>query len=172
MSPFRPSIPPQSDVYPKAQYCLPTTHFFSIVFPPYPLPTFLHKSRLFISLPPLCRSQKSQLLCNQANPDSFAKTPGVGYPLRSLCSDLSALCVALLPAYYVFSTTCRLLFSLASLFRTRSLCFQQLADSFAKNRGVGGGYGNGGVAKSQPSGKRTNRPNEDFIQVNSDNSDR
>jgi hypothetical protein len=37
-----------------------------------------HKSRLFISLQPLCRFQKSQLLCNQANPASFAKTPGVG----------------------------------------------------------------------------------------------
>ena len=40
-----------------------------------------HKSRLFISLPPLWHPQKSQLLCNQANPDSFSKTPGVGVPL-------------------------------------------------------------------------------------------
>jgi hypothetical protein len=29
---------------------------------------------------PLARSQKSQLLCNQANPDSFCKIPGVGVP--------------------------------------------------------------------------------------------
>jgi hypothetical protein len=28
----------------------------------------------------LCRSEKSQVLCNQANPDSFCKTAGVGYP--------------------------------------------------------------------------------------------
>jgi hypothetical protein len=40
-----------------------------------------HKSRLLMGLPPLCRSQKSQLLCNQANPGSFAKIPGWGgYP--------------------------------------------------------------------------------------------
>src|SRR5579864_7538512 len=33
---------------------------------------------LFISL---CAPQKSQPLCNQSNPDSFCKTPGVGgYP--------------------------------------------------------------------------------------------
>jgi len=36
--------------------------------------------RPFKSLQPLCRSQKSQLLWNQANPASFAKTPGVGVP--------------------------------------------------------------------------------------------
>ncbi len=34
--------------------------------------------QLFILLQTLCRSQKTQLLCNQANPASFAKTPGVG----------------------------------------------------------------------------------------------
>src|SRR5260370_3955809 len=38
------------------------------------------KSPLFSNLRTLCRSQKSQLLCNQANPASFCKTPGVGYP--------------------------------------------------------------------------------------------
>src|SRR5580692_11697323 len=31
-----------------------------------------------ILLHALCRSHKSQLLCNQANPRSFNKTPGVG----------------------------------------------------------------------------------------------
>src|SRR6266436_5124610 len=31
---------------------------------------------------PLCRPQKSQLLCFQANPASFAKTPGVGVSSR------------------------------------------------------------------------------------------
>ncbi len=35
-------------------------------------------SRPFNLLRTLCRRQKDQLLCNQANPDSFAKTPG-GY---------------------------------------------------------------------------------------------
>jgi hypothetical protein len=37
-----------------------------------------HKSRLFMGLPPLWRLQRSQLLCNQANPVSFWKTPGGG----------------------------------------------------------------------------------------------
>src|SRR5882762_1694058 len=35
------------------------------------------------------------------------------------------------------STNCELLFSLAAFFRTPTLCFQQLADSLCKNRGVG-----------------------------------
>jgi hypothetical protein len=35
-------------------------------------------------LQPLWRSQKSQLLWNQANPASFCKTPGAGVPLRKL----------------------------------------------------------------------------------------
>ena len=39
--------------------------------------------RPFKSLQPLCRSQKSQLLWNQANPASFAKTPGVGVPRKN-----------------------------------------------------------------------------------------
>jgi hypothetical protein len=68
----------------------------------------------FIRLQPLCRPQKSQLLCNQANPASFSKmpgvwgrhpesnygTPGVAYPsgtsvLRSqcpLCCASSSIC--------------------------------------------------------------------------------
>ena len=33
-------------------------------------------------LQPLLRSQKSQLLCNQANPASFCKSPGWGVPTR------------------------------------------------------------------------------------------
>jgi hypothetical protein len=41
------------------------------------------------SLPPLSRSQKSQLLCNQANPASFCKTPGVGVPLHRLPFGIS-----------------------------------------------------------------------------------
>src|ERR1700730_4321571 len=36
-----------------------------------------------IFLRALCRRQKSQLLWNQANPDSFSKTPGVGVPQKS-----------------------------------------------------------------------------------------
>jgi len=40
------------------------------------------KSILFIRLRTLCRRQKSHLLWNQQLPDSFAKTPGWGYPAR------------------------------------------------------------------------------------------
>ena len=36
------------------------------------------KRRLFTLLQTLCRSEKSQLLWNQANPDSFCKMPGWG----------------------------------------------------------------------------------------------
>ena len=59
--------------------------------PPAPLPPLHPYPRLLMLLRTLCRSQKSQLLWNQANPASFAKTPGVGYPfsatsvLRSQC---------------------------------------------------------------------------------------
>ncbi len=40
--------------------------------------------RPFKQLQPLGLVQKSQLLCNQANPASFCKTPGVGVPVREL----------------------------------------------------------------------------------------
>src|SRR5229473_3199375 len=41
---------------------------------------FSPNPRLFKRLQPLLRAQKSQLLCNQVNPASFCKTPGVGVP--------------------------------------------------------------------------------------------
>jgi len=47
------------------------------------------KSLRVILLQPLCRRQKSYLLWNQANPRSFAKTPGWGYLAR--VSAISAL---------------------------------------------------------------------------------
>ena len=40
-------------------------------------PCLRGKSIAFILLQTLCRRQKSQALCNQANPASFCKTPGV-----------------------------------------------------------------------------------------------
>jgi hypothetical protein len=62
-------------------------------------------SRPFNRLQPLCRREKSQLLCNQANPASFSKipgwgghperiygTPGVGYTLASRPRGLSKSC--------------------------------------------------------------------------------
>src|SRR6202790_4390194 len=39
----------------------------------------------------LARSQKCQLLCNQVNPDSFKKTPGVGVPVIALVITLWSL---------------------------------------------------------------------------------
>jgi len=47
------------------------------------------KSRRVILLQPLCHRPKSYLLWNQANPRSFAKTPGWGYLARA--SAISAL---------------------------------------------------------------------------------
>jgi hypothetical protein len=41
-----------------------------------------HFSFIFINLRPLWPLQKSQPVCNQSNPASFAKTPGVGVPLH------------------------------------------------------------------------------------------
>jgi hypothetical protein len=76
VSPFRPFLLPQPRVSPRAPLaCSPNISA--------PCSSYLRgKARLFISLPPLCHLQKSQLLCNQANPASFAKIPGVGYPER------------------------------------------------------------------------------------------
>src|SRR6266852_1744945 len=55
-------------------------------------------SRPFNLLQPLMQLQKSQLLCNQANPASFCKTPGWGYPSTSASGFTSA----------VICITCRL----------------------------------------------------------------
>jgi len=63
------------------------------------------------------------------------KPPGVSprtFPFRTS----PALCLVVSAANPMLSATCRLLISLASLFRARSLCFQQHADSFCKMRGV------------------------------------
>ncbi len=55
----------------------------------------------YIVLPTLLHSQKSQTLCNQANPDSFCKTPGV-YTLtsrpRGISNQHPLLCVASAPS--------------------------------------------------------------------------
>src|SRR6266481_4135961 len=58
-------------------------------------------------------------------------------PPRLLCSDLRALCVALFSSTLSLSSDCGLFVSLAALLADATLCFQSLADSFAKNRGVG-----------------------------------
>src|SRR5260370_17723136 len=69
-------------------YSLPTTHYSLSCSTVHGSPVTSHKSRLFMRLPPLCRSQKSQLLCNQANPPSFSQTPALRAPLRPPRSDL------------------------------------------------------------------------------------
>ena len=58
-----------------------------------------HFPFIFINLPPLWRLQNSQPLCNQANPDSFAKTPGVGGTsaisvLRCQCLCCASSCIS------------------------------------------------------------------------------
>src|SRR5260370_1256270 len=86
MPPFRPFLLPQRRVSPPAplptRHSLPTIHYQLSCSAAHESQITNHKSRLFNRLPPLCRPQKSQLLCNQANPGSFTKTPGVGYPER------------------------------------------------------------------------------------------
>src|ERR1700737_2322948 len=62
---------------------------------------------------------------------SPALVPRSSPPLSSVSSPAGAGV-----ANPILSAACRLLFSLASLFRAPVLCFQQLADSFPKNRGV------------------------------------
>src|SRR5256885_13555049 len=48
--------------------------FSSFDFRPY--------SCVFIHFQTLCRAEKTQVLSFQQNPNSFCKTPGVGWPLR------------------------------------------------------------------------------------------
>src|SRR6267142_2876510 len=69
----------------------------------------------------------------------------INVPFRSIlafapCQPLLSRCAPCLclPRHVnpVFSEGCRLLKSLASLFRTASLCFQELAASFRKTPGV------------------------------------
>jgi hypothetical protein len=64
----------------------------------------------------------------------LTKHPGV-YPLGLPSSELSPLSAAPFLEILVLSVTCRLLVSLAALFRARPLYFQSLADSFAKYPG-------------------------------------
>src|SRR5260370_3991531 len=148
VSPFRPSFPPQSAVYPKGPHCLPsppTTH--------YPPRTTHSPVRLFTGHRSRVTSHAFSCACGlfvapkKVNPFAIKqiqpllpKHPGWGGPLRSLCSDLSALCVALLPASHVFSATYGLFVALCALFRARFLCFQQHTDSFCKTPGVGIGW--------------------------------
>jgi hypothetical protein len=55
-----------------------------------------HKSRRFILLQTLWPRQKTQPLCNQANPHSLNKIPGVGATLRllrALCGSALSFCL-------------------------------------------------------------------------------
>ncbi len=58
-------------------------------------------------------------------------------PPANVFSQLFNFCAVSRCASPAVSDSCGLLVSLASLFRSRFLCFHQLADSFAKTRGVG-----------------------------------
>src|ERR1700730_8682960 len=108
VSPFRPSFLPQLRVSPSVH------RFLS------PLFSYRYKS---LSAQPSCFH-------------IHTKPPGC-YPPASLIETSPPLCLSVSVANLILSTTCRLLFSLGSLFRTPVLCFQQLAVSFPKSRGVG-----------------------------------
>ena len=105
-----------------------------------PLPLCFHQ--LAVSL----ASPKKSTPLQSSKSGLFFGNPGVGYPcpisvLHSqcpLCCASSCISNSPLATSPLFSAACRLLVSLASLFRTRTLCFQQLAASFCKTRGVGG----------------------------------
>ena len=58
-------------------------------------------------------------------------------PPANVFPQLCKFCAASRRASLAVSQRCGLLVSLASLFRSRFLCFHQLADSFAKTWGVG-----------------------------------
>ena len=58
-------------------------------------------------------------------------------PPANVFSQLFNFCAVSRCASPAVSDSCGLFVSLASLFRSRFLCFHQLADSFAKTRGVG-----------------------------------
>ena len=66
--------------------------------------------------------------------DNHLRCPG-GLGTALLSETLPLRCTVANP---LFSRVCRLLDSLASLFRVPVLCFQQLADSFLQNTGGGG----------------------------------
>jgi hypothetical protein len=131
VSPVSSSLSPAIRRVPAARFTLLATHHS-------PLPLYFHQLAASSSLSkkstPL-QSSKSSLFCQN--------TRGGGIPAGSaVCGDASdfflcALCASV--ANPIFSATCRLLVSLASLFRTRTLCFQQVPASFPKNRGVGMG---------------------------------
>jgi hypothetical protein len=128
VSPFRPSFPRQPQ-------CVSAVRS----------PITDHNSRRLILLRTLCRREKNQLLCNQANPNSLHKTPGVGHPGRNcgssrqrfLCpaphesqvtDHKSRLFICLQPLYHLF-----VFFSALP-----SFVFSHLQPLFAKH--PGGGY--------------------------------
>jgi hypothetical protein len=75
VSPFRFPFPPQSNLYSKAQYCLPTTH--------YPLffttPVFSSTCRLFVA------PKKVNSFAIKQIQTLFRKHPGWGYPYGAPC---------------------------------------------------------------------------------------
>jgi len=97
-----------------------------VVRPPAPV-----NSRWLILLQTLCRRQKTQLLCNQANPNSFAKTRGGGIT-PEITQTFS---VRMVPPWQIHSFQA---FAASLPFSPPlALCFQSFAASFPKIPGVG-----------------------------------
>jgi hypothetical protein len=74
-----------------APYLMPSAVISSRRPPSVQVSTIGRNSLRLTLLQTLCRREKHQVLCNQANPRSFAKTPGVGYSPKSLTPGISNL---------------------------------------------------------------------------------
>jgi len=81
VSPSRPSLSPQAQVYARASSDSTFERLPSRTNLIGPLPKPDLNSRPLNRLRPLSHCEKSQLLWNQANPASFSETPGVGVSL-------------------------------------------------------------------------------------------
>ena len=97
--------------------------------------------RRLILLQTLLRSQKSQLLCNQVNPDSSGKIPGGTPALANWATPVgSGIHAPERGQLFYLQAVAASLASFRALLRTPFLCFQQLTASFHKTPGWGVPY--------------------------------
>ena len=73
------------------QHVIPSSAVSSRRPPSIHVSTIGRNPRRLTLLQTLCRRQKRHLLCNQANPHSFAKTPGVGHTSKLLTCGVNNL---------------------------------------------------------------------------------
>jgi len=90
------------------QYVLPSSAVSSRRPPSIHVSTIGRNPLRLTLLQTLCRRQKRQLLCNQANPHSFAKTTGVGYaPKLRTCGISNLQTHRSRPSYNLVNATLR-----------------------------------------------------------------